>query len=140
MICYVCDKETVEIVTRAICRMYNCDWLRRVPDSSIYYLDRYKDSNGQLDQCKVYNAVYDAILKTCDGCNAISKRHIEYTGISNDIDADGKKTLDVLLKYLAHIGEDPIYGTPFYWMVYSISREVATLVATGWYKYHISVR
>lgn len=62
------------------------------------------------------------------------------TGISNDIDADGKKTLDVLLKYLAHIGEDPIYGTPFYWMVYIISREVATLVATGWYKYHISVR
>jgi hypothetical protein len=52
----------------------------------------------------------------------------------------GKKTLDVLLKYLAHIGEDPIYGTPFYWMVYNISRELATLVATGWYKYHISVR
>lgn len=36
MICNVCDRETVEIVTRAICRMYNCDWLRRVPGSSIY--------------------------------------------------------------------------------------------------------
>ena len=63
MICYVCDKETVEIVTRAICRMYNCDWLRRVPDSSIYYLDRYKDSNGQLDQGKVYKRCLRCHLK-----------------------------------------------------------------------------
>lgn len=141
MSCFVCTKETVDLVTVAICRMYCSERLSDVPGSNMDYLDRYKDSDdsNKLDKHKVYSAVYIANLKAYNGrYDDNEKEYPKYTRISAGIDTDGKNTMNALRKYLYQIEEHPIFGTPFYWMVYNVLKEVAYLVATGSYGNYIT--
>ena len=134
MSCFICKKETISLVTLAISRMYYSGRLADVPGANIDVLDAYKDNKGNLDQHKLYSAVYIANLKAYNGrYNENVKEYEKYTGIPVYLDADGKKTLDALRQYLYQIEEHPVYGTPFYWLVYSVTREIGYLVAAGCY-------